>query len=75
MSHKKTFNSFDGRLEGIWILKISEAMTFRPSCSGRLLHESLLCKVYDVKDPKSLCATLWILVLCVGSFELPVTEG
>ena len=68
-------NSFVGRLQGIWILKISEAMTFRPSRSGRFLHESLLCKVYDVKDPNSLCTTLWIHVLCMDSFELPVTEG
>ena len=65
ISQNKTVNSFVGRLQWIRNLKISKAMTFRPSRSGLFLHESLLCKVYDGKDPNSVCTALGFRLWCM----------
>jgi hypothetical protein len=75
ISQNMTVNSFVGRLQGIRTLKISEAMIFRPSRSGRSLQELLLCKFYDDKDPNSVCTALWFHLWCMDGFEPLVTEG
>jgi hypothetical protein len=57
----KTVNSFVGRLQGVRTLKISEAMTFRPSRSGLLLHEAPSASFMIVRT-RSGCALHFVFV-------------
>jgi hypothetical protein len=68
------FISFVGGLQGIWTLKISGAMTFRPSVQFSWMN--LYCEFYDGRQGLEVSAlNLIVILMYTDGFEPPMTEG